>query len=443
MADADEFKMELQEVAEAFATKPKHQESNNNNNNISKWDDESRDIDTRYMMADIRIQPLKINPLTLIKVDETSPTAGRDHYKNALKYANQCIFEEAYEHLLKSTNHKYPPAYMRLFLIHKDNDYVGTRKPQEYRQWHKLFLKNINWFLLQTESSDPDTLVDIATMYYYGYGVIKDQELTKTLCNNAIKLDNKCARAYLILGHYYDTTKQYELALENYEKGSNLDNVKSTYNLGIYYEHGWGVNDDEKKIKIDQVKAKHYYFLSLAQSNYKSGRAMDYCGDVYNNALGIGKDFQKAAHYYQQSANKYCLYGMGDLAYLYYLNGDERLASQKFELAADQGNPVSQLNIGRGYLYGYWGLTKNITKAKKYLILAAHQGNEEAKKLLTNLTIVLKPSKSEVAKILKDNHYDLDYLMVDSEIPASIVELETNKLLPRSKSVVACTCTLL
>ena len=68
----------------------------------------------------------------------------------------------------------------------------------------------------------------------------------------------------------------------------------------------------------------------------------------------------------------------------YGIEQDKTKAVEWYRKAAEQGNAISQANLGRMYENGY-GIEQDKTKAVEWYRKAAEQGNERAKNNLKNM----------------------------------------------------------
>ncbi len=76
---------------------------------------------------------------------------------------------------------------------------------------------------------------------------------------------------------------------------------------------------------------------------------------------------------------------------------DYKKAFKWYELAAKQGQPVAQYNLGNMYERGE-GLAKDDIQAFKYFSLASLNGNQEAKESKDALEKKMTPAQLEKAK---------------------------------------------
>ena len=71
-------------------------------------------------------------------------------------------------------------------------------------------------------------------------------------------------------------------------------------------------------------------------------------------------------------------------------------------LAADQGNPLAQCNLGLMYADG-WGVPKDFVRALMWFNLSAAQGNQDAATSRKNVTPLMTPAQiAEAQKLARD-----------------------------------------
>ena len=233
------------------------------------------------------------------------------------------------------------------------------------------------------------------------YGVKNEAEIAK-LKSEAEAGD---AVAQQELGFYYDSQKDAVKAFEWYQKAAAQGNVAAQYNLGVMYDNGVGVPEDDVKavewyqkaavqgavyaqstlgymysrgegVNKDLVKAFEWYQKAAAQGNVAAQYNL---GVMYDNGVGVPEDDVKAVEWYQKAAaqgdaqsNLGVMYNKG--------NGvpkDSVKAFEWYQKAAEQGNAKAQHSLGFKYATGD-GVPKNIVKAYVWFNLAAAKGGKEA-----------------------------------------------------------------
>ncbi len=143
-------------------------------------------------------------------------------------------------------------------------------------------------------------------------------------------------------------------------------------NLGLCYDKGLGVDEDEEK-------AVQYYQKAADQGHAGAQCILGLC---YAQGHGIPKDVTKAKEYLNKAANQNYAQAQGSLG-LFYSRGigvrkNIDKAVEYYQKAANQGYADAQNNLGICYVTGQ-GVTTNDKKAVKYYQKAADQGDAQAR----------------------------------------------------------------
>ena len=129
---------------------------------------------------------------------------------------------------------------------------------------------------------------------------------------------------------------------------------------------------------------------SLDAAATSDARAQALVGTAHLGGLhGYSESEAEALRFYRLAAgsNPIAQNNLGNLLLTGVANGGTAAAAEAAEMfrrAADQGHPVAQFNLGKLYADGV-GVDKDAAKAKKYLALAAAQGNSVARDSLNVL----------------------------------------------------------
>lgn len=139
-------------------------------------------------------------------------------------------------------------------------------------------------------------------------------------------------------------------------------------------------------------------FMPLAESGQASAEAA--VGQMYFEGKGVKPDMKEAARWLEPAASK----GIARAQFLLgklYLTGegvaapDPVKAAALTKAAADQGIPEAQVDTCAFYYQGV-GVQKDLVQAYLYANLAAQQGSEDGRSILTLLSQDMKPE--DVAK---------------------------------------------
>lgn len=104
-------------------------------------------------------------------------------------------------------------------------------------------------------------------------------------------------------------------------------------------------------------------------------------GNLYDNGVGIDKDYQMAAQYFEKAAKKGNPVAQNNLGRMYQqgqgVPEDQKKATTWLKRAARQGYAPAQNSLGLQYFKG-WGITQNAEEALFWLEVATLSGQEGA-----------------------------------------------------------------
>ena len=263
---------------------------------------------------------------------------------------------------------------------------------------------------------DPEGLCGMGIAYYYGWGIKEDKEkgieMFESACGGgdvyamthllnlfmvneysmseekAVEYSKKSAAAgisegILYLGTAYMDGRGVEQdckkAAELFRKAANKGNNEARNSLAYLYMEGLGVEQDtEKAFKLFKVAA------TAGNLN-----AMYQIGVCFEAGVGTRVDLKKASEWYTKAAERGDTFAMERLGVIYSLGSaelpeDPALSTEWFIQAALGGMLKSMLITASNYLEGY-GIEKNEEEGIKWLKLASSGGDEEAKKMLSDI----------------------------------------------------------
>lgn len=161
-------------------------------------------------------------------------------------------------------------------------------------------------------------------------------------------------------------------------------NVSAMYFLGMKYDEGWDVPQDDTKAAV---------WYEKAASNGDINAQFE-VGIIYSEGTGVSQDDTKADYWYEKFAESYekaakeKREGLHSAAFeSYFLDLGARYASglgveQDFEKAkkwygraAEKGNAEAQFNLGALYLTGSGLKQRNFQKAREWFEKSALQGD--------------------------------------------------------------------
>ena len=192
--------------------------------------------------------------------------------------------------------------------------------------------------------------------------------------------DIKCREGEFRKGRqeYAEAINLYVEAVKWYTKAAEQGHAEAQCNLGICYDYGQGVREDE-------VKALEWYTKAAEQGNAVAQVCVGLC---HNFGDGVPQDEVKAAEWYTKAAeqgNAVAQYRLG----LLYSTGkgvpqDDAKAAELFMKSADRGCADAQYFLGNSYAHGI-GVPEDYAKSVEWYTAAAHNGHQEAKKALKAL----------------------------------------------------------
>jgi TPR repeat protein len=155
----------------------------------------------------------------------------------------------------------------------------------------------------------------------------------------------------------------YATALSSARPAAERNDPAAQYILGLLYENGQGVAQDD-------AEAARWYQKAADQGHAKAQHRM---GRLYQNTL----DYAEALRWYQKAADQGNADSQNNIGKLYY-NGwsvpqDYAEALRWYQKAGDQGNATAQYNIGSLYEHGR-GVAEDRTEAARWYQKAAGQG---------------------------------------------------------------------
>ncbi len=141
---------------------------------------------------------------------------------------------------------------------------------------------------------------------------------------------------------------------------ANAGDAFAQHELGVnYYNNG------------DPVTAR-CWFLKAAKQGF--ARSQNELGLLYEDGEGVEQDNEKAKYWFEQAAKNGHAGSMNNLAAVYMLEGDTDKAIPWFQRSADLGYVEALYNLAMCYRDGK-GVEKNTDKAKELLKIAADKGD--------------------------------------------------------------------
>ena len=320
-------------------------------------------------------------------------------------------YEKAFEWFERSAKQKNKFAQFSLANLY----YYGSGIEKDLSQ---AFL----WYQRASSQGQPYAAYSIAQMYRYGEYVTKDNDTAQRYYQQALsaflKIESddmanddlfyKLGQMFKLgLGTDSDVTK----AIEYFRCSAEMNNKNGLFEYGkalLIGEHIPQNTDSavkllEKAVKLKNRNAKRFLALEyisgehLEQDIEKGIALLTECADSGDNfsCYKLGKiyfkgdivlqDLDKAEKYLLSAEdNEFTQYAFGKL-YLQEEKYDIQKAVNYFENCADK-NHWASYQLGRIYLFGAAGLTKDKEQAIEWFTKSANDGNECAQAMLDNIS---------------------------------------------------------
>ena len=320
-------------------------------------------------------------------------------------------YEKAFEWFERSAKQKNKFAQFSLANLY----YYGSGVEKDLSQ---AFL----WYQRSSSQGQPYAAYSIAQMYRYGEYVTKDndtaQRYYKQALSGFLKIESddmanddffyKLGQMFKLgLGTNSDVTK----AIEYFKRSAEMNNKNGLFEYGKALLIGEHIPQDtdsavkllEKAVKLKNSNAKRFLALEyisgehLEQDIEKGIALLTECADsgdviasyrlgkIYLQGEIMSQNLDKAEKYLLLAAdNEYTQYALAKL-YLQEEKYDIQKAVNYFENCADK-NHLASYQLGRIYLFGAAGLTKDKGQAIEWFTKSANDGNECAQAMLDNIS---------------------------------------------------------
>ncbi len=278
------------------------------------------------------------------------------------------------------------------------------------------------WYQRSSSQGQPYAAYSIAQMYRYGEYVTKDNDTAQRYYQQALsgflKIESddmanddlfyKLGQMFKLgLGTDSDVTK----AIEYFRRSAEMNNKNGLFEYGKALLTGEHIpqNEDsavkllEKAVKLKNINAKRFLALEyisgehLEQDIEKGMALLTECADsgdviacyrlgkIYLHGEIVPQNLVKAEKYLLLAEDsEYAQYALAKL-YLQEEKYDIQKALDYFERSADK-NHWASYQLGRIYLFGAAGLTKDKGQAIEWFTKSANDGNECAQAMLDNIS---------------------------------------------------------
>jgi TPR repeat protein len=157
---------------------------------------------------------------------------------------------------------------------------------------------------------------------------------------------------------------QSAATIEKWREYAKQGNASAQHNLGVIYENGKGVPQNQKL-------AVHWYRKAAKQGFAKAQYNL---GFKYDNGEGVPQNYKLAVHWYRKAAEQSMAWAQHNLGVMYDkgegVPRNQRLAVHWYRKAAKQGLAEAQYNLGLMYQSGQ-GVLQDYVQAHKWFNLAA------------------------------------------------------------------------
>ena len=319
-------------------------------------------------------------------------------------------YEKAFEWFERSAKQKNKFAQFSLANLY----YYGSGVEKDLSQ---AFL----WYQRSSSQGQPYAAYSIAQMYRYGEYVTKDNDTAQRYYQQALsaflKIESddmanddlfyKLGQMFKLgLGTDSDVTK----AIEYFRRSAEMNNKNGLFEYGKALLIGEHIPQDadsavkllEKAVKLKNSNAKRFLALEyisgehLEQDFEKGIALLTECADsgdviacyrlgkIYLQGEIMPQNLDKAEKYLLLAEdNEYVQYALAKL-YLQEEKYEIQKAVNYFGRSADK-NHWASYQLGRIYLFGAAGLTKDKEKAIEWFTKSTNDGNEYAQDLLENM----------------------------------------------------------
>jgi len=200
----------------------------------------------------------------------------------------------------------------------------------------------VQWAQKSADQKCPLGLYSLGRLYVKGRGVMGDLDKAKSL---------------------------FEAALSGLKAAAEKGDPVAQNNLGVMYAEGFGVTQDK-------AAAFEWFIKAAAKNDVRAQVNLSY---MLLNGVHVAKDVPKGLATLTKAAEQGFSFAQAYLGSLYYYgpeipSKDHAIAAKWIRLAAEQGDPVGQCEMGNLYSNG-WGVRKDDAEATHWYVKAADQGD--------------------------------------------------------------------
>ncbi len=229
------------------------------------------------------------------------------------------------------------------------------------------------------ERGNPEAMFLLGSCYDFGLALPADRQKALFWYKKAALKGNDLAMVNLSFLLERVDHPDYDRIFYWLQKAASKGNAYGMLNLVGLYAEGRGVAKNERKA--------FYWAKKAAEKGMPE--AMSMVGSFYEQGIGVTQDRQQALFWYRKAAEKGDVKGMFSLGTFILLDKSGGMnkaeAVRWLKLAAEKGYSSAYHNLGYCYYNGV-GVPKDIEMAKYWYQKAAEEGDEEAKKILQEIS---------------------------------------------------------
>lgn len=222
---------------------------------------------------------------------------------------------------------------------------------------------NIEELTKLAEQGDVTAQNQLGNCYFQGIGVRKNYDESLKWYLKSAEQGDKDGQYYTAL--IYVTKQNYQEAVKWSQLAAEQGQAEAINQLGWHYEHGFGVEKDEKK-------AAALYLQNAEQGN---AIAQFYLSGCYGWGKGVEKDYKKALEWAEKAVANGCKQAIPAVNhYKTFLPTAKKSKEQELLELAEQGDANAQYELG----YYYEWKSCDDKKALEWYTKAAEQGHIRA-----------------------------------------------------------------
>jgi len=196
---------------------------------------------------------------------------------------------------------------------------------------------------------------------------------------------------YWGLGVKQDFAKAFSL----YLKAANRGDVEAEYISGAMYQVGRGTTRD--------IPKSFHMLYGAAQKGKSTAESEQLIAQAFLLGTVIPKNIEKAIDWYSRASEKGNAEAQNELGFIYFsgreVEQDYKKTAKYFRQAALLNHAVAQYNLGITYYAGF-GEENDLIKSYAWLSLAASNGHQGAREILTNIEVSLTEEEITEAQTL-------------------------------------------